>query len=118
MAAQTEPPNQLDPAQLAWEMSAAALDEQTEGRFCKLPWGNNGAPPARAFLMISGLLIIFHKTLDLGRLSGTRREGTISRDGTLEPPTRGTRFLGISTNWHGLALMILGALLLLIGPII
>ncbi len=71
-----------------------------------------------AFLVICGLLMTFYKTLNLGRLSGTRREGSIPPQGTLEPATRGTRFLGISTHWPGLALIVLGALLLLIGPII
>jgi hypothetical protein len=71
-----------------------------------------------AFLVISGLLITVRQTLDLGRLSGTRREGAIPREGTLEPPTRGARFLGISANWQGLALMVLGALLLFVGPIL
>jgi len=41
-----------------------------------------------AFLVIAGLLLICQKTLDLGRLSGTRRHGAMPRQGTLEPPTR------------------------------
>ena len=34
---------------------------------------------------------------------------------TLEPPRRGVRFLGLGTNWPGILLMAIGAILLVSG---
>jgi hypothetical protein len=72
-----------------------------------------------ALLVIGGLIYMASEALRRGRLSGTAGSSAQSpadvRDGTLEPARHGVGFLGIAGNWPGLALMALGALLLLFG---
>jgi hypothetical protein len=48
-----------------------------------------------------------------GPLSGPDSSQPV-RD-TLEPPRRGVRFLGLGTNWPGILLMAIGAVLLVSG---
>jgi len=48
-----------------------------------------------------------------GPLSGPDSSRPV-RD-TLEPPRRGVRFLGLGTNWPGILLMAIGAILLVSG---
>ncbi len=67
-----------------------------------------------AFLVIAGVVLLAKAALDRGRLSGTT-QGPTDTGGTLEPQSRGVRFLGLSGNWPGLALMAFGAVLLLFG---
>ncbi|MET0597415.1 MAG: hypothetical protein ABWZ57_06045 [Mesorhizobium sp.] len=70
-----------------------------------------------ACLIIAGLLLLAREALDRGRLSGTAGEPlSRPRDGTLEPQVRGMRFLGIAGSWPGIAMMVVGAALLLIAP--
>ena len=73
-----------------------------------------------ALLVIGGLLYMVAEALRRGRLSGTAGSSAQSaadvRDGTLEPVRHGVGFLGIAGNWPGLAMMALGAILLLFGP--
>jgi hypothetical protein len=68
-----------------------------------------------AFLVIAGVVLLAKAALDRGRLSGTTQGPTDIKDGTLEPQSRSVRFLGLSGNWPGLALMAFGAVLLLFG---
>jgi hypothetical protein len=71
-----------------------------------------------ALLVIGGLLYMATEALRRGRLSGTAGSSARPadvRDGTLEPARHGVGFLGIAGNWPGLAMMALGALLLLFG---
>jgi hypothetical protein len=68
-----------------------------------------------AFLVIAGVIVLAKAALDRGRLSGTTQAAPNIRDGTLEPQHRGLRFLGLASNWPGLALMAFGAVLLLFG---
>jgi hypothetical protein len=71
-----------------------------------------------AFMVIAGLLLMALKALDFGRLSGIRRGEPSPPQQTLEPRVRDTRFLSLLANWPGLTLMIVGALLLLLAPVI
>jgi hypothetical protein len=71
-----------------------------------------------ALLVIGGLVYLVAEALRRGRLSGTTGPSASQptvRDGTLEPERHGVGFLGIAGNWPGLAMMALGAILLLFG---
>ena len=73
-----------------------------------------------ALLVFGGLLYMATEALRRGRLSGTAGSSAAQspsdvRDGTLEPARHGVGFLGIAGNWPGLAMMVLGAVLLLFG---
>ena len=64
-----------------------------------------------ALLVISGVLFTAAQAIWRGRLSGRRLRSRQASD-TLEPQERGSSF-GLAANWPGLALIALGALLLL-----
>ena len=64
-----------------------------------------------ALLVISGVLFMAAQAIWRGRLSGRQFRSRSTSD-TLEPQGRGSGF-GLVANWPGLALMALGALLLL-----
>jgi hypothetical protein len=66
-----------------------------------------------ALLFFVGLLYMARATIWRGQLSG-RDSSQPVRD-TLEPPRRGLGFLGIGTNWPGILLMAIGAVLLVSG---
>ena len=66
-----------------------------------------------ALLVLGGLLYMVRAAIWRGPLSG-RDSSRPPRD-TLEPPRRSLRFLGLGTNWPGLFLMALGAVLLVSG---
>jgi hypothetical protein len=66
-----------------------------------------------ALLVIVGFLYMARTAIWRGPLSG-RDSPRPARD-TLEPPRRSLRFLGLGTNWPGLVLMALGAVLLVSG---
>ena len=66
-----------------------------------------------ALLVLGGLLYMVRATIWRGPLSG-RDSSRPVRD-TLEPPRRGVRFLGLGTNWRGILLMAIGAILLVSG---
>ena len=66
-----------------------------------------------ALLVLSGVLFMAAQAIWRGRLSERRSRSTAVGD-TLEPRQPGAGF-GLTTNWPGLALIALGALLLLIG---
>ena len=66
-----------------------------------------------ALLVLGGLLYMVRAAIWRGPLSG-RDSSRPARD-TLEPPRRSLRFLGLGTNWPGLFLMALGAVLLVSG---
>src|SRR6267143_7033854 len=75
---------------------------------------------ARMFLMVLGALLVLGGLLYMARtaiwrgpLSGPDSSGPV-RD-TLEPPRRSVRFLGLGTNWPGILLMAIGAVLLVSG---
>jgi hypothetical protein len=73
-----------------------------------------------ALLVIGGLVYMVGEALKRGRLSGTAGSSAAQspgdvKDGTLEPARHGVGFLGIAGNWPGLAMMALGAFLLLFG---
>jgi hypothetical protein len=66
-----------------------------------------------ALLVVSGVLLMAAPPIWRGRLSGKRFRSPVA-DGTLEPRRPGAGF-GLRTNWPGLALIALGAILLLVG---
>jgi hypothetical protein len=58
-----------------------------------------------ALLVLGGVLYMAGATILRGSLSRPARD-------TLEPPRRGVGFLGLGTNWPGILLMAIGAVLL------
>lgn len=66
-----------------------------------------------ALLVIGGILYMARTAIWRGPLSG-QDSSRAARD-TLEPPRRSLQFLGLGTNWPGLLLMVLGAVLLVSG---
>ncbi|MGI6855816.1 hypothetical protein [Mesorhizobium sp. 1B3] len=68
-------------------------------------------------LVIAGLLYLAGQAIWRGRMSEAPQARPAPSKGTLEPPQRGVRFLALGPNWPGLALMVAGALLLLVGAL-
>jgi sulfite exporter TauE/SafE len=66
-----------------------------------------------ALLVLGGILYMARTAIWRGPLSGPDSSGPV-RD-TLEPPRRSVRFLGLGTNWPGILLMAIGAVLLVSG---
>ena len=66
-----------------------------------------------ALLVLGGILYMAGTAIWRGPLSGPDSSRPV-RD-TLEPPRRSVRFLGIGTNWPGILLMVIGAVLLVSG---
>jgi hypothetical protein len=67
-----------------------------------------------ALLVLGGVLYMARTAIWRGSLSGPDSSSQPVRD-TLEPPRRSARFLGIGTNWPGILLMAIGAILLVSG---
>jgi hypothetical protein len=65
---------------------------------------------AGALLVVSGVVFMVAQPLRRGRLSG----GRLASSDTLEPRSPASGF-GLGSNWPGLALFALGAVLLLAG---
>lgn len=63
-----------------------------------------------ALLVLGGILYMARTAIWRGPLSG-RDSSQPPRD-TLEPPRRGLGFLGVGTNWPGIVLLAIGAVLL------
>jgi hypothetical protein len=66
-----------------------------------------------ALFAFGGVLYMARTAIWRGPLSGPACSRPV-RD-TLEPPRRGMRFLGLGTNWPGILLMAIGAVLLVSG---
>ena len=66
-----------------------------------------------ALLVLGGILYMARSAIWRGPLSGPESFRPV-RD-TLEPPRRSMRFLGLGTNWPGILLMAVGAVLLVSG---
>jgi hypothetical protein len=66
-----------------------------------------------ALLVLGGFLYLARSAIWRGPLSGPESSRPV-RD-TLEPPRRSMRFLGLGTNWPGILLMAVGAVLLVSG---
>lgn len=66
-----------------------------------------------ALLIFGGLLYMVRATIWRGPLSG--RDSSRQVRDTLEPPRRGLGFLGIASNWPGIALMTAGVVLMASG---
>jgi hypothetical protein len=65
-------------------------------------------------LVLAGVLLMAAQPLWRGRLSGVRRLRSTEHSATLEPARPATGF-SIKSSWPGLALLALGAVLLLAG---
>ena len=63
-----------------------------------------------ALLVLGGVLYMVRAVIWRGSLSGPDSGRPVR--GTLEPPRRSMRFLGLGTNWPGILLMAIGAILL------
>ena len=70
-----------------------------------------------ALLFVSGVVFMAAQPLLRGRLSGGKRLRSGAASDTLEPQRPAGGF-GIKSNWPGLALVALGAVLLLAGAVI
>lgn len=68
-----------------------------------------------ALLFICGVLYMAGAAIWRGRLSDP--SPTPAAGATLEPTHRGVGFLGLGPNWPGIALIVVGAILLLAGAI-
>jgi hypothetical protein len=66
-----------------------------------------------ALLVLGGILYMARNAIWRGSLSGPESSGLVRN--TLEPPRRGLGFLGLGTNWPGILLMTIGAILLVSG---
>ncbi|MET3838284.1 uncharacterized protein YjeT (DUF2065 family) [Bradyrhizobium sp. OAE829] len=66
-----------------------------------------------ALLVLGGMLYMVRTAIWRGSLSGPDSSRPVR--GTLEPPRRSLRFLGLATNWPGILLMVIGAILLVSG---
>jgi hypothetical protein len=66
-----------------------------------------------ALLVLGGVLYMARTAIWRGSLSGPDFSRPV-RD-TLEPPRRSMRFLGLGTNWPGILLIAIGAILLVSG---
>lgn len=68
-----------------------------------------------ALFIIGGVLYMAGAAIFRGRMSDPHVTPTGVR--TLEPSRRGVRFLGITTNWPGLLLIAIGAIMLVLVPL-
>ena len=66
-----------------------------------------------ALFAVGGILYMARSAIWRGPLSGPESSRPV-RD-TLEPPRRSMRFLGLGTNWPGILLMAVGAVILLVA---
>jgi hypothetical protein len=67
-----------------------------------------------ALLVLGGLVFLVAQPIWRGRLSTARRPSAATPEPTLEPSKPGAGF-SLKENWPGLALMVLGGGLLLLG---
>ena len=67
-----------------------------------------------ALLIILGVLYMAMKAIFRGRTSEPHSTPTAGR--TLEPRRSGIPMFGLGTNWPGLVLIALGAIIMLFGP--
>lgn len=68
-----------------------------------------------SILFVAGLLYLFGGALARRRLSEPHRSGQGDTKPTLEPRRQGVGFLSLSRNWPGVAMMAVGAILLISG---
>ncbi|WEX76053.1 hypothetical protein PYH37_004320 [Sinorhizobium numidicum] len=68
-----------------------------------------------AFLLICGVLYTLWEALARRRLSDPSRLSRNGAEPTLEPRRQGLGFLGLTRNWPGVALMVVGGICLLYG---
>jgi hypothetical protein len=71
-----------------------------------------------SILFILGLLYLFREALVRRRLSDPHRTNDTNATPALEPRGQGVRFLGLGRNWPGLAMMVVGAILLISGAFV
>jgi hypothetical protein len=71
-----------------------------------------------ALLVIAGFLFMARTAIFRDNLSEPHAPAYDPGGVTLEPHHRGLRFLGIQANWPGMAMVVIGALLLLFGTFV
>jgi hypothetical protein len=69
-------------------------------------------------LVIAGLLYLARQSIWRGRMSDATTSRVEPQTPTLEPTQRGVSFLGLGSNWPGIVMMAVGAILLLSGAIL
>jgi hypothetical protein len=70
-----------------------------------------------ALLVLAGIIFMAAQPIRRGRLSGRRSRSETVGANTLEPRMPAAGF-DLATNWPGLALVFLGAILLLVGAVL
>lgn len=70
-----------------------------------------------ALLVIAGLILTAFTAMSRGRMSKPRNSAENPAGPTLEPARRNLGFLGVTSNWPGIVLTIIGIILLL-APIL
>jgi hypothetical protein len=70
---------------------------------------------AGAFFMSAGILYSVWIALSARNLSNLPRQSDNANSPTIEPERQGLRFFGLTRNWPALALVMIGALLLLLS---
>lgn len=68
-----------------------------------------------ALLVVAGVLYMTATAIWKGPMSALKRSRSGPASDTLEPPGRDITVFALSRNWPGLALMVIGAILLLVG---
>ncbi|CAN7412999.1 hypothetical protein [Rhizobium sp. LjRoot254] len=71
-----------------------------------------------SILFILGLLYLFREALVSRRLSDPHRTNGANAKPALEPRGQGLRFLGLGRNWPGLAMIVVGSILLISGAFV
>lgn len=69
-------------------------------------------------LVIAGLLYLARQSIWRGQMSNPTPSDPTPPSPTLEPARRGVSFFGLGTNWPGIVMMAVGAILLLSGAIL
>ncbi len=67
-----------------------------------------------ALLLVAGVVYMAVAATWRGRMSDAAQSAAPGRD-TLEPAHRGVGFLGFGSNWPGILMAAVGAILLLVG---
>jgi hypothetical protein len=70
-----------------------------------------------ALLFICGILFMARAAIFRGDMSEPHATSHDRAGATLEPDRRSLRFLGVSANWPGIVLTVVGALMLLAGAL-
>ena len=70
-----------------------------------------------SLLFICGILFMARTAILRGDMSSPQASTRDHANATLEPDRRSLRFLGVSANWPGIVLVVVGALMMLWGAV-